>query len=316
MANESSSDNYSVRVNLVAKVSEIGLPKKTEENDYCLELKLVDTSSTQAISVKFFIEERTDLAIVESPGDIICLHQVEVKVHDGYVYFLFDSRTSSFALFRGKTGATLKPYQTSDNFIATDYVTVEKLRKLSLEQFDGAGAPTSLFLVQNIKVGESFDLVCKVVHVHEISEEEWMLFIWDGTDAPMTFQTNLDPVKENPSLLHSEPTSLSEETLSLFPCLGTVLRISTGKFFEDLDCFPVEGNWVKLYNVLCELQSDIWTGVMNSDSRIFILSDEDRNVKYRERVYGERVAFNIGQIPLSTSLDSACITETEYEDVA
>ncbi|XP_020266301.1 protection of telomeres protein 1a-like [Asparagus officinalis] len=270
---------------------------------------------------------------------------IGVKVHDGYVYFLFDSRTSSFALFRGKTGATLKPYQTSDNFIATDYVTVEKLRKLSLEQFDGAeenkdednegnsigcfcpplitsvksassqkifkiipSAPTSLFLVQNIKVGESFDLVCKVVHVHEISEEEWMLFIWDGTDAPMTFQTNLDPVKENPSLLHSEPTSLSEETLSLFPCLGTVLRISTGKFFEDLDCFPVEGNWVKLYNVLCELQSDIWTGVMNSDSRIFILSDEDRNVKYRERVYGERVAFNIGQIPLSTSLDSACIT--------
>ncbi|ONK68431.1 uncharacterized protein A4U43_C05F11430 [Asparagus officinalis] len=183
---------------------------------------------------------------------------IGVKVHDGYVYFLFDSRTSSFALFRGKTGATLKPYQTSDNFIATDYVTVEKLRKLSLEQFDGAGS--------------------------------------------------LDPVKENPSLLHSEPTSLSEETLSLFPCLGTVLRISTGKFFEDLDCFPVEGNWVKLYNVLCELQSDIWTGVMNSDSRIFILSDEDRNVKYRERVYGERVAFNIGQIPLSTSLDSACIT--------
>lgn len=89
--------------------------------------------------------------------------------------------------------------------------------------------------------------------------------------------------KEKPSPLRPETLLLSWEVLCSFPCLGTVLSVTTGESFEDVRHLQDGHHWVKLYNVSCGLQSEIWRGVMSLSSKIFILSDEDSNVKYRKR---------------------------------
>jgi len=64
-----------------------------------------------------------------------------MKIHNGDVYFLFQKRFSSFALFDAKINMGLNPCQTSANCCATDRANdlLEKLRTLSLEQSDDAG---------------------------------------------------------------------------------------------------------------------------------------------------------------------------------
>lgn len=65
----------------------------------------------------------------------------QMKVYNGDVYFLFNKRFSSFALFHGKSDMGLYPYQTSANYRATDHASelLMQIRTLSLEQFDVAG---------------------------------------------------------------------------------------------------------------------------------------------------------------------------------
>lgn len=307
-----------MRVNLFAKISEVGLSRRSKGTDYFLALKIVDLSSpTQALSVNFFAEKKISLPNVKSAGDVICLHQVLMKIHNGDVYFLFNKRFSSFALFDGKMGMGLDPYQTSTNYHATDYdnALLVKLRTLSLELSEDAGTNTSISLLQNIAMGNVTDLICKILHVCETSEGEWMLFTWDGTDVPpISFQANLDAEKVEPCPLYPEISPLPREVLCSFPCVGTVMRVTIGKFYEDIQHLQAGDDWIKLCNVACEIQSEIWRGVMNSASRIFILSDEGSNAKYRKRFYDQRLTSNVGRQPLMC-LEPSHITDTDYKNV-
>lgn len=89
-------------------------------------------------------------------------------------------------------------------------------------------------------------------------------------------------MEENtPTRLRPEPVLLSREILSSFPYVGSVFRIMTSGSYEDIH--HLDGRWVKLYNISCQLQSNILIGVMKLWSRTFILSDEDDHVKYRKR---------------------------------
>jgi hypothetical protein len=40
--------------------------------------------------------------------------------------------------------------------------------------------------LRSIKSDSTFDLVCKVLDVHEASNGVWILYVWDGTDTPVT----------------------------------------------------------------------------------------------------------------------------------
>ena len=97
------------------------------------------------------------------------------------------------------------------------------------------------------------------------------------------YKHSLDAEKEKPAPLCLEPLPLSQDILCSFPCEGTVLRISADKFFEDIHYVPVGDHWVKLCNVTCEWQSGMWKGLVNSSSKIYMLSDENDKVQYRNR---------------------------------
>ena len=47
---------------------------------------------------------------------------------------------------------------------------------------------SSLCQKKNIRIDTEFDLVFWVLHIHNLSIDEWMMFVWDGTDTPpLTF---------------------------------------------------------------------------------------------------------------------------------
>lgn len=97
------------------------------------------------------------------------------------------------------------------------------------------------------------------------------------------YEHSLDIEKEKPSPLHLEPLPLAQDLLCSFPREGTVLRISADKLFEDIHHVRGGDYWVKLCNVTCELQLGMWKGLVNSSSKVFLLSDEDDKVNYRNR---------------------------------
>lgn len=86
--------------------------------------------------------------------------------------------------------------------------------------------------------------------------------------------------EENPSPLHLEAVPLARETLCTFPHVGTVLRISIYKPFEDMYCLQSGLFWIKMCNIYCKLQSGLWKGVMECPrSNIFLLSEDDYSVQ-------------------------------------
>ncbi|KAI9159620.1 hypothetical protein LWI28_000285 [Acer negundo] len=74
----------------------------------------------------------------------------------------------------------------------------------------------NLLSLKDISVGENFDLICKVFHVyHEINQKVWMLFLWDGTDAPpLSLHGKLKGEIINPLPLRIEPYVFGSEFLS------------------------------------------------------------------------------------------------------
>lgn len=97
------------------------------------------------------------------------------------------------------------------------------------------------------------------------------------------YEHSLDMEKEKPAPLFLESLPLSKDISCSFPHEGSVLRIFADKFFKDIHHFVGGEYWVKLYNVAFEIKSGIWKGVMNSSSKVFMLSDEDHKVKCRNR---------------------------------
>lgn len=306
-----------LRMNLFAKVSDIGTAKKSRGTDHVVTLKLIDHSCPKS-GLKVNVFAATDLTLpkVQSAGDIISLHHVEVKVHNGEVYCVFTKQVSSFAIYYGKTDMGLSPYQTSARYRESNHANdlLLQLRSLPLESPSDAGLAGSLVLLRSIEIGKFFDIICKVIYIQEISEGDWMLYVWDGTDSPpVAFETDLDHEREKPTPLLLEARPLSREILCNFPHEGTVLRINTRKFFEDIQSLQGVGSWVKFCNVVCELQSGMWKAVMTHYSKAKILSDDDDGVKYRQRIYDERMASNLERMPLASFPGPSDVTETDYE---
>ncbi|XP_058092744.1 protection of telomeres protein 1a-like isoform X3 [Magnolia sinica] len=266
------------------------------------------------LSVNIFTEDMTMLPRVRSLGDIIALHNVLMKDHKGNAQALFNKKCSSFALFEGKSCMGFIPYQIYSNFHITDQdeVLVTQIRTwLAHYKFDAGMNEYSLQL-RDIKVGKYFDLVCKILHMSVVVDDVSILYVWDGTDAPPTeIQMNLDDEARIPLPLQSEQSPLSRDVLCTFPCVGTVLRFTVGKFFEDIGLqLQGRGQWVKFRNITCQLQSGLWKGVLLPTSKIRLLSDKDSAVKHCERGYVERLSTGVDHLPRPSS-----ITEMGYGHV-
>ncbi|XP_020581927.1 protection of telomeres protein 1a-like isoform X9 [Phalaenopsis equestris] len=188
------------KVNLIAKAIEIGVPRKSGGSDYFLTLKLVDeTEPTPGFSVNIFEDNLEKLPRIKFPGDIISLQCVELNVYGGDFFCTFKRRISSFALFDGKAGGDLTPYQTSltRRFLASnaDEKLVLQLRALSLRHQQEV---FKTLLLCNIESDKQLDIVCKVLDVYKTSTNDWIVLVWDGTDSPVLLQNDLDMEAKSP----------------------------------------------------------------------------------------------------------------------
>ncbi|KAH0470140.1 hypothetical protein IEQ34_001698 [Dendrobium chrysotoxum] len=278
--------SLNMRINLMAKVSKIGTVLKSRGSDYVLVLRLVDRyESPPGLSVNLFADNLDKLPQVRSTGDIISLHHVEMKVNNGEFFCTFNGKLSSFALFNGEAVMDLPPYQRSINYQAADNdrkflmqlrTTSENLQP---EPEQGLGESIAT-LFCNLKVEENLTIVCKVLHASETSAGDLVLFVWDATDSPLvTLQIDLDMEGQGQNLLHPEVPLLSREALYAFPPVGTIIKLTVSKDFQNISHIKGVGYWVKLGN----LQSGLWKGALTPDSYVQILSDEDDEVQCHQR---------------------------------
>ncbi|KAG5536081.1 hypothetical protein RHGRI_023760 [Rhododendron griersonianum] len=307
------------KVNLIGVVVETSIPKQSKGTDCFCTIKIVDESySSPGISVNIFAENMEKLPHVESAGDIIQLSHVQMKTHGRELYALFNKKFSSFALFEGNYSANFAPYQLSPNFRPRDqdkkFIVV--LRKWSIDYLDRVDANEFLSL-KEIRVGKRLNLMCKVLHSYEVLKNEWVIFIWDGTDAPpVTIQSKLDDEMENSLPLRFEPFPLSRDVLCAFPAVGTVLRVMADQGNEKLGLHLLKrGRWVKFVNMVFELHGGLWHGLLMPSTKLRYLPNDDPLVLQSQRSYEERLSSKWARMPLSSFPWCSHITETDYEDV-
>ncbi|KAI0529140.1 hypothetical protein KFK09_001687 [Dendrobium nobile] len=304
------------RINLMAKVSMIGTALKSRGSDYVLVLKLVDRyESPPGLSVNLFADNLDKLPQVRSTGDIISLHHVEMKVNNGEFFCTFNGKLSSFALFNGEAVMDLSPYQRSINYQAADndrkFLMQLRTTSENLQPEQVLGEPIAT-LFCNLKVEENLTIVCKVLHATETSAGDLVLFVWDATDSPLvTLQIDLDMEGQGQNLLHPEVPLLSGEALYAFPPVGTIIRLTVSKDIQNISHIKGVGYWVKLGNVVFELQSGLWKGALTPDSYVQILSDEDYEVQCHQRIFIYRNSSKVDRLPLSIFPWPSDVTETD-----
>ncbi|KAK9266176.1 hypothetical protein L1049_027241 [Liquidambar formosana] len=307
------------KVNLIGVVVDFGIPKKTKGTDCFCTLKIVDESHQRpGISVNIFAESMEKLPHVESTGDIIQLSRVVMKTHGKDVYALFNKKFSSFALFEGKYGEDFIPYQVFSKFRPRDKDKkfIASLRKWLADFMLDTGSEESLSLRQ-IRQGERIDLVCKILHICEVTKDEWMIFVWDGTDAPpVSIETKLEDEMEHPLPLHLEPLPLSRDILCTFPTVGTILRVIVDQGNEKLALNLINtGRWVKFLKIICEVDVGLWHGVLLPFTRLRYMPNEDRIVSQCQRSYDERASLKWDRMPWWSFPWPSRVTEIDYEHV-
>nr|GMC78465.1 protection of telomeres protein 1B-like isoform X1 [Ipomoea batatas] len=304
------------KVNLIGVVTESGIQRKSKGTDYYVSIRIVDESRpTPALPVNFFTETMDKLPQGITEGDIIVLSRVMMRIHGPDVYACFNKKFSSFGLYEGKNSTSFEPYQCSDKFCPIEQVNkriILDLRKWLLAGHQIDAGLTDLLQLKELKEGVNFSLVCKVLHVCETEGDQWMLFVWDGTDTPpVAIKSNLEDEKENPLPLQLEPIPLSRDVLCTFPPVGTVLRVTvdSGDIKLGLNCIKT-GRWVKLIGLECEVRSSLWCAVLKSFTKLCYLSDDNDLVLKHERSYNGRFSSRQGHKVLTCFPCHSNLTET------
>ncbi|XP_070666861.1 protection of telomeres protein 1a-like isoform X4 [Malus domestica] len=157
-----------------------------------------------------------------------------------------------------------------------------------------------------------------IIHIHEGAGNEWMAFVWDGTDAPPAdILQKLEDEMKHPLPLHLEPFPLPSDTLcSSFPAVGTVLRVISQDLENDNLRLLKTGEWVKLVNLLCEVHAGIWRCVLTPFTKLRYTPKEDRLKLERKRLFNEQLAQSpesLMQMPFG-GFPSPQVTEVDDSD--
>ncbi|KAI4329990.1 hypothetical protein MLD38_028307 [Melastoma candidum] len=224
------------KVNLVGVLLEFGFPHTTKGTDFNCSLRIIDESCSQlGVSVNCFAGKPEQLPIVASPGDIIQLSRVEIKRLDGKVYALFNKKFSSFALYDGNT-TDYTPYQVSARFHKreSDKRSIMDLQKW-FAKFEVVPDEKERHYIKDIKLGLRLNMTCMILHKQEVSKNEWIIYLWDGTDTPdNSMQSRLADEMDNPIPLQLEAEPLSRDLLCSFPSVGSILRVVLDKGMKHL----------------------------------------------------------------------------------
>lgn len=167
--------------------------------------------------------------------------------------------------------------------------------------------------LRSIKSDSTFDLVCKVLDVHEASNGVWILYVWDGTDTPVTEFPTLDNESVSPPPLHLEGAPLPREVLCTLPCVGSVLRVFSNRFFKEMLHLQKGIYWARFCNMTCKQQFGMWKGILLPSSRVRLLSNEDGSVADRLKLFDSRIATQIHRQPMASLPNASDIADVEYE---
>lgn len=285
-------------VNLIGSVVEIGLRRQSKGTDYVYTLKIVDERFLDtAFAINFFAEEVEDFPLVGSVGDLLLVFNVLIKKRKEEFHGLFNKRKSSYALYDGRPGDDCIAYCVSPLYRFRNW-HIERVKVLRtwLTTFQlGAGTNKLLRPIKEMNMVE-FDLICKVLHSYEVSKNEWMLLVWDGTDTPaLDFEITLSDAPEKQLPLEPENPPLSRDVRRNFPTVGSILRVSVKciKFDVHLVC---SGQWVRLRAVTSHRKSSFWGGALTDSSKIRFLSDTDSTVVQRLGSYNDRISSYTGRV--------------------
>lgn len=305
------------KVNLFGVIVEYGVPKRSKGTDWFCSLRIVDESHHSCgLLVNIFAETTEKLPQVEASGDIIQLSQVQMKTHNAETYALFNKKFSSFALYEGKYGQSYNPYQASLKFQPRDQdmMFVDGLRKW-VDGFQLDTVSKESVLLRQLKEGERVDLVCKILHVFEVTKDEWMLFAWDGSDAPqLQIQSKLKDEEARPLLLQLEPEPLDRDTLCKFPTVGTILRVCVDQRNVKLNLQSLSADrWVKFINLTVEVREGLWRGVVMPSTKLRFVPKEDPLVLERQRDFEKRLSTKWDRMPYTSFPWPSRITELDPE---
>ncbi|GKD49506.1 nucleic acid-binding, OB-fold-like protein, partial [Tanacetum coccineum] len=265
------------RVNLIGVVSEIGFSKQTKGTDF--------SSPTVGIYVNIFQPQFEKLPNVNSAGDIIVLWGLMLKKNMSLINAVLYKDSGSFALYDGRDASSFSPYQVSSKLIGRNEdkkLFLTRLRQWSTTQPNTASSDS--LSIEETKEGDDFNLICKVLHICCSNEGEWMLFVWDGTDAPpLTLNSDLEAEFGSPLALQLESSPLERDVLRKFPSVGTVLRIAVEQSNAKLGLhlFPT-GKWVQFRNIDFADRSGLWCGILHAKSKFSLLPvDDDYVLQYK-----------------------------------
>ncbi|CAI9111581.1 OLC1v1011838C1 [Oldenlandia corymbosa var. corymbosa] len=290
-------------LNFIGVVVEYSVARRSTGTDYCTILKIIDQhQQSPELCVNIFMRSIDQLPHIRAHKDIILLCDFKVESFNDTDCAVYDHKKSSFALFDGDVTNDFTPYQASPTFYLapSDAEFVRRLRNWShITPFD-AGISNYAVSLKDLGGRDFIDLVCKVLHVSEVSSGKWMLFVWDGTDIPaLEFSTKLGADELNPVPLQVEPMILPASVLSKFPCIGTVLRIVIDECYENFGChFKIVNGWVRIRNLHCRTVSGLWKGVWTGTTKVRHLSEDDNSVTAVMRKYTER---SMNYLPPHTS---------------
>ncbi|KAM1026587.1 hypothetical protein ACFX2J_039376 [Malus domestica] len=311
-------DSVGAKVNVIGVVLECGFPRRSRGTDWFVSVRIIDeTHQDPGLSVNIFTD-RNECPRILSVGDIIQFQRLMIKRHVDKINAVFSKKFSTFAIYYGSDARSLSPYHASKSFRERDHdknFLIDLRRWLKNFHFhEGANYFSS---IREMKGGEDFHLVCKIIHIHEGAGNEWMAFVWDGTDAPpANILQKLEDETKHPLPLHLEPFPLPHDTLCSFPAVGTVLRVISQDLENDNLRLLKTGEWVKLVNLLCEVHAGLWRCVLTPFTKLRYTPKEDRLKLERKRLFNERLAQspeNLMQMPFG-GFPSPQVTEVDDSD--
>lgn len=183
-------------VHVYGVIIDATFPYKVTSNKYITTLKIVDPSlhskggkptDNDWAQVVIYADKFEDLPIVSKVGDIIRLHRANLRIHDGHRQFNVSTQwISSWAIFSGDdNSATPSSYNGKRaTFEKHETALLAALRKWVSSHFgshDGVTSDLYTSLSGAKKAGKDFDVVAKILSIHDLDEYTNELKLADST---------------------------------------------------------------------------------------------------------------------------------------